>query len=544
MKTKKAIYALIAFVAAYFMYSCNKLDVATTEQTTTNIAAIEAKFFTIPAGTSDLTKRVIEEIKKRNEKSGFVAEFAENNGFPVWDKALFEQRQNENPSSVSANSINNNSGPTDTLILIPLVNVEQQKVTGLLRVVINNGIGLNYSLSEYYKNYASGLNNLNSPASQFALLNMYLNKHVYGVKNYTLTDHKLFSSDTTHTRSHALEFDDLPPGATNNLFSSTICINSNITITYCNSEFCFINGNCMCIGTSCPDNDCGVYTLTISNCTTTQGPEWPTPGNGGSGGGGGGSGSIPPYYPCTNGPSNPPVVVPLTTNSNNVYQGPALPPCPPPGPGTGWNPAPPTIPNPPPPSDSIPNQLSRRVSRELDSLYLWGMNNGYREQSFIIVKNTATGAIYPKNFTPGFPNGFQTRVNYTLTNTEQLLAYVHTHAEDTADYYRTAFSPDDLIEFNKNANVVGYTALLEVGNARYAFVLEDVQKKIAFNVSKRGRHVQLFNELLETLTSISNGQIKTEQAWIQYLGSASITGIGFYKSSISSNKNVFTKLNP
>jgi hypothetical protein len=122
-KLKYFLFAISVLFSVIF-YSCNKLDVATTEQTTSETAAIEAKFFTIPAGTSDLTKRVIEEIKQRNEKSGFVAEFAENNGFPVWDKALFEQRQNENPSSVSANSINNNIGPTDTLILIPLVNVD------------------------------------------------------------------------------------------------------------------------------------------------------------------------------------------------------------------------------------------------------------------------------------------------------------------------------------------------------------------------------------------------------------------------------------
>ena len=178
----------------------------------------------------------------------------------------------------------------------------------------------------------------------------------------------------------------------------------------------------------------------------------------------------------------------------------------------------------------------------MDSLYQWGISNGFREQSFIIV--VKDGIKYPKNFTPGFPTGDKTRVNYTLAAGEQLIAYVHTHAEDTVGYYRTSFSPQDLIEFNKNANTIGYTSLLEVGNARYAFVLEDIPKKNAFNISKQGRHVQLFIALLNTLTSITNGQTKTEQAWMQYLGSASISGIGFYKSSTKRDKNVFTKLNP
>jgi hypothetical protein len=41
----------------------------------------------------------------------------------------------------------------------------------------------------------------------------------------------------------------------------------------------------------------------------------------------------------------------------------------------------------------------------------------------------------------------------------------------------------------------------------------------------------------------SDGQKATEQAWIRYLGSATLSGIGFYKSTLP-NKNIFTKLNP
>lgn len=135
-------------------------------------------------------------------------------------------------------------------------------------------------------------------------------------------------------------------------------------------------------------------------------------------------------------------------------------------------------------------------------------------------------------------------MNYTLSAGETLLAFVHTHAEDTASYWRTSFSAEDLMEFNKHATVVGYTALLEVGNARYALVLEDLQKKSSFNIGKRGNHVNLYEVVLDSLISqISNGQLLTEHAWIQYLGSATVSGIGFYKST-APDKNSFTKLNP
>lgn len=194
------------------------------------------------------------------------------------------------------------------------------------------------------------------------------------------------------------------------------------------------------------------------------------------------------------------------------------------------------------PIDSIPTILSVICNHKMDSLYQWGMTNGFREQSFIVVKKN--GIIYPKNYVVGTLSGDQTDVNYTLATGEQLLAYFHTHAEDTASYWRTSFSPDDLLEFNKNANVTGYTALLEVGNARYAFVVEDVSKKSAFNISKKGRHEKLYKAVFNTLSSqISNGQTLTEETWIQYLGSATVSGIGFYKAT-APNKNNFTKLNP
>lgn len=100
-----------------------------------------------------------------------------------------------------------------------------------------------------------------------------------------------------------------------------------------------------------------------------------------------------------------------------------------------------------------------------------------------------------------------------------------------------------MIEFNKNANTLGYAAILEVGNARYVFVVEDVGKKTTFNHNRRGQHKNNYYNKLNELSNQYSGQALTEQAWIAYLGSASVSGIGFYKST-APNKNNFTKLNP
>ncbi|MBK8710448.1 MAG: hypothetical protein IPL97_00975 [Niastella sp.] len=54
-------------------------------------------------------------------------------------------------------------------------------------------------------------------------------------------------------------------------------------------------------------------------------------------------------------------------------------------------------------------------------------------------------------------------------------------------------------------------------------------KKSAFNISK-GRHEKLYKAVFNTLSSqISNGQTLTEETWIQYLGSATVSGIGFIR---------------
>lgn len=189
--------------------------------------------------------------------------------------------------------------------------------------------------------------------------------------------------------------------------------------------------------------------------------------------------------------------------------------------------------------DSIPGILSRVADTQMDSMYLKGLESNFREHGFVVVRKN--GMVYTKNLKIGLQSTVD--INYTLASGEELLAYGHIHSEDTVNFYRTSFSVEDLIEFNKNATKLGFTAILEVGNARYAFVVEDLAKKTAFNVAKRG-HKKSFYQLLNSLSSqYSNGQLLTEETWIQYLGSVSLSGIGFYKST-APDKNNFIKLNP
>ncbi|MBX2889023.1 MAG: hypothetical protein KF829_10295, partial [Ferruginibacter sp.] len=182
-------------------------------------------------------------------------------------------------------------------------------------------------------------------------------------------------------------------------------------------------------------------------------------------------------------------------------------------------------------------KISQSCSMQMDSLYNWGVSNNFREQSFIVVKKA--DSIYPKNFLPGALSGDMTRVNYHLDVGETLLAFGHIHAEDTVNFYRTPFSPDDFWEFSGKCDNIGYIAILEIGNARYAFVLENKEMKNQFAIKSRGPRLR--NGYLNLIGS--GTPLQTELAWVQLLGSSSVSGIGFYKSTLP-DKNSFTKLNP
>lgn len=502
------------FAVVFFILSCKKeiSDYAKPD------VSVSEKFFAHSLKTDKIILRVIDEIKNRNNKNQFVADFAILNGFPVWDKPIISYPSAKASTVSSFVNANIEEPIADTFAYIPIVPENSDKVNGFILAKISNGVELLYSLAKDYKAFSfEGGGGLND-ATKFVLTNLLLNKEVFGISDYKITDYKLFTDNPEHDKVNEVSIE--------GRLSAGEC-----AIISWQSQYCGTPRNSKCLN-GC--DNCGVYcyptTSSVEICTAPNTVNWPAGGigiNTGGGGSGGGGGQIPHYYPCIPQPVH--------------LLGDAPPPCPEPGPGSGWIPLDEDPLN-EQPFDSIPDIISRVCTIQMDSLYQWGMTNGFREQSFIVVKKD--GFIYPKNYKPGFTSGDKTKVNYSLSSGEILIAYIHIHAEDTTQFWRTSFSGEDLKEFNKYANFVGYTAIVEVGNARYAFVLENLQNKNNFNIIKRGNHVKNYENILDSISNqYPDGQIRTEQAWIIYLGSASISGIGYFKSTYPF-KNNFIKLNP
>lgn len=195
-------------------------------------------------------------------------------------------------------------------------------------------------------------------------------------------------------------------------------------------------------------------------------------------------------------------------------------------------------------ADSIPGILSRACDNQMDSVFNWGIENNFREQSFIIVKSGES--IYSKNYLAGTPDGTKTKVNYTLASGELLLGYFHTHPVENDFSGRSFFSFNDIQEARKNAAIQYYCAILECGNKRFALVIEKpelLNRFITLEKLKELKNLKLEYNAMELPVYNTNRQQASIEAVVSYFGSSSVCGVSFYEAS-SPNKTTFTKLNP
>ena len=300
------------------------------------------KFFAVPSGTNASVARVMNEIKKRNERKEFVNKFATQNGYPVWNKVLMGTSQKQYAhASLAGNSLD---GVTDTTILIPFVMEGEFSVKGFICATLNDSVSLSYSLAKDYKAYEEKLDNSKTASSAFAMLSMVLNKIVFNKDYYKITNPKLFSDDTAHVSTQSIKIENISFTITESagLKYISLCGTSAIYKTYCPE-----NGKCSEDGTSCDvppspcpsggdicfcfKGQCYNYLSNSTTCSTIVLPDVSFGGGDGSGGDNGGGGEIPYVYPCQGTQNNP---TPFTATNNIEDPGD----CPVPTEGDGWIP--------------------------------------------------------------------------------------------------------------------------------------------------------------------------------------------------------------
>lgn len=303
----KVIFSLFCLL---FCVKCKKSDYL---QNRNIDYTLESRFFNVSDTANPVIIRIIEKVKRDNREEYFVDKFSAKNGFPIWDKSIVLQSDKFSvPNRLS------NSNSIDTFAYIPLVLDMDNKVNGFILAKINGDIEMLYTLAKDYKGYSyESSSSMLSDASKFVLTVLQLNESVFGVKEYNVTDFGLFTEDSVHERVSKITLG-------GRLFGAS-CESVVWTTQYCGTpNYCRARGEC---------DNCQTYCWLVANtielCTATT-IMWPQGGIGGVGGSSGGSGGtsgggpIPYYYPCVSQPT------PL------LPENPA-PPCPEPGPGTGWN---------------------------------------------------------------------------------------------------------------------------------------------------------------------------------------------------------------
>jgi|GEM_PF-2248369 len=449
----------ISVAALLFLISCRK-DLLFDKLENVSISE---KFFAHSGKTEKIILSVIDEIRNRNNKKEFVSNFAIKNGLPIWNKPIISYPAAKSNFSNSFSQSNiEETDATDTFVYVPIVLEYGDKVNGFILAKINNGVELLYSLAKDYKafSFENGVD-LND-ASKFVVMNLLLNKEVFGVSNYKITDYNLFTGDNETDKANSLSIE-------GRLAASECAIIS------WQSQYCGTPYYTLC-RSEC--DNCLTYCYPISSsveiCTAPNTVTWPAGGIGISAGGGlgsgesGGGGDIPHYYPCISTPQS-------------LLPGDPLPPCPEPGPGNGWIP-----------------QLSNSLN-PCDTLAKYSQGNDFqlmfedlktriptRSENLYIFNNPLipSSSSNPINLTTGYPDEFSVYPQ----NENQFVhswGWMHNHFAD-ADSSSLIFSAGDLntladqVIRDSSIFQVDYThfmiGMVGDSNTQYILIVEDLNK--------------------------------------------------------------------
>jgi hypothetical protein len=193
---RRHLFYLTAFLLGIIILnSCTKIN---TDKLQSDIPInkidISEKFFYSSQKTDATVKRVLENLKQRNDKYEFVENFVMENGYPIWNKAVISTKTR------SYNSVTNSvNGQTDTIIQIPLVLPNTNKVNGFIAAVINDSINYNlYIGKDYYKYSFNDVPEDSLNADKAAMQIMLLDKAVFGYTDFAINDNRLFSNQSNY----------------------------------------------------------------------------------------------------------------------------------------------------------------------------------------------------------------------------------------------------------------------------------------------------------------------------------------------------------
>ena len=509
------------------MYACTKTDFSYIEK---QVNATE-KFFVLPANTSKTVQRVAEELKRQNNLTGFIKEFAAKQGFAVWDKAVLVNTPVSQASIFGSEA--SVTEEADTLVLIPLVKENKDYVNSFIAAKVSSIVLIKFYEGGKYeeKPFTENFNSADTvTAEKYALQLILLDNYIFGRTKYKLTDPRLFSNISPlqeNTSERILEIHQIVPVGESNLYSTsivTICVfNHHCTLVpgYCTATHC--DGCIQCLSSVCIDFE-----------VQTWYDEWGEGGGGGGGGGGEGGGGTTGWGNGTEDPcaGNGVIIINGKPACEGGDDGPL-----------GWVPLPweddsePTA----EPIDSMLARYFKSIKPRVDSLMAKSLDSNW-EYSMILVKHDTS--IYLKNEKTDH-DSLSCGTNFSTNTDEVLLGDLHIHPSASINPKDRSAPAGSDVKFLKQKLRKNYVQFVECGNKTFAMVIEDSTKAKAFldSITRLDLDVQLFTKGQTVSGWYSDWQNATEVILANVLGSASLHGIGFYNSS-DADRQKWIKINP
>jgi hypothetical protein len=147
---------------------------------------IVEKFFQAPPNVDASIKDLIRDMRLKESKSPFIAKLAENQGYPLWEKAVVIAANNK-----PTDDINNRNGSKK--FIVPLIKKPTDRVYAAILSDKTND-NYRYKLFKYggSKNYANV-----DAAREVAMFFMYLENKVFGRSYFRYTDKRFFENDSS-----------------------------------------------------------------------------------------------------------------------------------------------------------------------------------------------------------------------------------------------------------------------------------------------------------------------------------------------------------
>jgi uncharacterized membrane protein YgcG len=503
--------SLLLFSVLLMHQSCTKVDTRSGSKLALTDAEITQKFFALPANAPEAVRRTAEKMKQVNVTSEFVKSFVKNNGYPVWDKALIQSKRRV--ASASSRGSSASAEDADTIVIIPVVQVDIAFVDGFITATLNDSVNLDLYRSGDYSAYS--FNNVPTDsisADKAAMQIMYFNYRVFGYTRFEVSDNRLLSNDAvldTSKPHRVFEISSVqePPqtltgNESNLLLAVAMCIDIYQSVP-CIGIFIDQRIGCsVYIGQSC-------YTIYVDTGGGGGGSGGGSTGGGGDPGGGGGT---PGTFPCANsqgrgiaianpcGPANPPPVNPIP---------PLKPPCE-------------TV------TDffQIPNVGSGYQT-------VAGYASGNTEMAYAF-NNTGNGVL-----STGIPNQHEVGINLVAN----CIGYVHCH-NPGCDYH--LFSYEDMEQLYRNVafgRVTEGTVIGLIASDGTPYMLT-IQNKTAFLnamstfISDEPDEYERDRKYFQYFEGLDNAAQK-EYAFLKFMGDIN-AGVGLVKGN--SFLNDFTEL--